>query len=131
MKVEKIETMKNKYPKFEELTKKSEKTKIGIITVSAIAFKSKLVSAISPADLEVFEIPGNMPIYLEPQYIASKYTTLGYIGMFIISIISTIVVKFKWKNYNSKQKKRAKIILGILFTLTILLIVITIILSKI
>ena len=112
MKVEKIETIKNKYPKFEELDKKNKKTKIGLITALAIAFKSSCVSAISPSQLDQV-IPGNMPMYLEPEhieYVGSEYTTLGYIVMLIISIISSIVVKIKWKNYNLKQKKIAKII---------------------
>ena len=133
MKIEKIEKMENKYPKFEEINKKSTKSKIGLITALAIAFKSKCVSAISPSSLNldnVQVIPGDMPMYLEPEYIGSKYTTLGYIAILIISIISSIVVKIKWKNYNLKQKKRAKIILGILFTITVLLILITLILKS-
>lgn len=132
MKVEKIEKIKNKYPKFEELNKKSTKSKIGFITALVIAFKSKCVSAISPSNIirEPQIIPGNLVIEIEPEYIASKYTTLGYIAMLIISIISSIVVKIKWKNYNLKQKKRAKIILGILFTITILLILVTLILKS-
>lgn len=132
MKVEKIEKIENKYPKFEELNKKNKKTKIGLITALVIAFESKCVSAISPSHIirapEI--IPGNMPMYLEPEYIGSKYTTLGYIAMLIISIISSIVVKIKWKNYNLKQRKKAKIILGILFTLTVLLILVTLILKS-
>lgn len=132
MKVEKIEKMENKYPKFEELDKKNKKTKIGLITALVIAFKSKCVSAISPSDIirEPQIIPGDMPIYIEPEYITYKFTTLGYIAMIIISIISSIVVKIKWKNYNLKQKKRAKIILGILFTITVLLILVTLILKS-
>ena len=132
MKVEKIEKIKNKYPKFEELNKKSTKSKIGFITALVIAFKRKCVSAISPSDIinEAQIIPGDMPMYLEPEYIASKFTALGYIAMIIISIISSIVVKIKWKNYNLKEKKRAKIILGILFTITILLILVTLILKS-
>lgn len=126
MKVEKIEKINNKYPKFEELNKKSTKSKIGFITALVIAFKSKCVSAINPSQI----IPGNLVIEIEPEYIASRYTTLGYIAMLIISIISSIVVKIKWKNYNLKQKKRAKIILGILFTITILLILVTLILKS-
>lgn len=132
MKVEKIEKINNKYPKFEELNKKSTKSKIGFITALVIAFKSKCVSAISPSDIirETQIIPGNLVIEIEPEYIASRYTTLGYIAMLIISIISSIVVKIKWKNYNLKQKKRAKIILGSLFTITILLILVTLILKS-
>lgn len=133
MKVEKIEKMENKYPKFEELDKKNKKTKIGLITALAIAFKSKCVSAISPSQLDIENIqviPGDMPMYLEPEYIGSRYTTLGYIAMLIITIISSIVVKIKWKNYNLKQKKRAKIILGILLTITVLLILVTLILKS-
>lgn len=132
MKVEKIEKINNKYPKFEELNKKSTKSKIGFITALVIAFKSKCVSAINPSDIkrEPQIIPGDMPMYIEPEYIYNIfYTTLGYIAMLIISIISSIVVKIKWKNYNLKQKKRAKIILGILFTITILLILVTLILK--
>ncbi len=124
MKVEKVETIKNQYLKFEKLNQKSKKTKIGIIVASAIAFKSRCVSAF---------IPGDMPthIEIEPEYIDnSKYTTLGYIVMLIFSIISSIVVKLKWKNYDSKQKKIAKIILPILFTITLLLVLITIILKS-
>ena len=132
MKVEKIEKIKNKYPKFEELNKKSTKSKIGFITALVIAFKSKCVSANTPSNIirESQIIHGNLVIEIEPEYIASKYTTLGYIAMLIISIISSIVVKIKWKNYNLKQKKRAKIILGILFTITVLLILVTLILKS-
>ena len=127
MKVEKVETIKNQYPKFEEVNKKSNKSKIGIITALTIAFKSRCVAA----DIvlgESIPIPGDMPIYLEPEYIASQYTTLGFIVMFIISMISSIIFKIKWRNYNLNQKKRVKIILGILFTITVLLILITLIL---
>lgn len=132
MKVEKIEKINNKYPKFEELNKKSTKSKIGFITALVISFKSKCVSAISPSDImgEPQIIPGNLVIEIEPEYIASRYTTLGYIVMIIISIISSIVVKIKWKKYNLKQKKRAKIVLGILFALTALLILVTLILKS-
>lgn len=133
MKVEKIEKTKNKYPKFEELNKKSTKSKIGFITALVIVFKSKCVSAISQSNI-IREpqqiIPGSLVIEIEPEYIASKYTTLGFIAMIIISVISSIVVKIKWKNYSLKQKKRAKIILGILFTLTVLLILVTLILKS-
>jgi len=122
MKVEKIEKIKNKYPKFEEFNKKRTKSKIGFLAALGIAFKSKYVSAIRFDEIETQIIPGDVPIYIEPEYITFKFTTLGYIAMIIITIISSLVVKFKWKNYNLKQKKRAQIILGILFTLTILLI---------
>lgn len=132
MKVEKIEKINNKYPKFEELNKNSTKSKIGFITALVIAFKSKCVSAISPSGIirEPQIIPGNLVIEIEPEYIASRYTTLGYIVMLIVSIISSIVVKIEWKNYNLKQKKRAKIVLGILFALTALLILVTLILKS-
>ena len=132
MKVERIEKTKNKYPKFEELNKKSLKSKIGFITALVIAFKSKCVTAISSSSVirEPQIIPGDLVIEIEPEFIASRYTTLGYIAMIIISIIGSIIVKIKWKNYNLKQKKRGKIVLGILCTLTVLLILVTFILKS-
>lgn len=71
---------------FEELDKKNKKTKISLITELAIIFKSKYISAFNIQDIQV--IFGEMPMYLKPEYINYKYTTLGYIVMLIISIIS-------------------------------------------
>lgn len=69
----------------------NKKTKIGLITALVIAFKSKSVVATTNWINIIYgveSIPGNMPIDLEPEYIGAKYTTLGYIAILIISIIS-------------------------------------------
>ena len=126
MKVEKVNTIKSKYPKIEELKKKSRKTRIGILTVLSIALKNKfviaydttvgLISGRGPDQI----IPGNAPETLRIAYYYTKFARIGYIVMLIISIISSIFVKIKWKNFNSKQKKRAKIVLSIVFALTLI-----------
>lgn len=132
MKVEKVEKIKNQYPKFEEINKKINKRKIGIIATLAITLKSRCIAAISPYEAisSAQIIPGDLVTELEPEFIASKYTQLGYIAMIIVSIISLIIVKFRWKKYDSKQKKRTKIMLGILLVVTLLLVIITMILKS-
>ena len=130
MKVEKAEKIKNNYPKIEELNKKESKIKVGVITSLLILLKSKFVAAKSPteimANIENTPTPGDEPIFIPTIY---RYTKLGFVAMLIISIISSIVIKIKWKKYNPKQRKIAKIILSISLTLTIILMITSIILK--
>lgn len=131
MKIEKAETINIEYPKLKEISKKEYKRKIGIIAALAITLKSKYVAATTtPGMISMDEIiPGDLVVELKPEFIASKYTGLGYNVMIIVSVISLIIIKLKWKKYNLRQKKIAKIILGILLAVTVILIIITMILK--
>ena len=124
MKIEKVETAKNKYPKFEELNNKSTKIKIGIITALAISFKSRCFARPDVANLILHDdIAGAEPISFRQDNSIYVIIQLLIISIVISGIISGIIFKTKWKKYSLVQKKRIKIILGILFVLIILLLI--------
>lgn len=134
MKIEKVETAKNKYPKFEELNNKSTKIKIGIITALAISFKSRCFARPDVANLILYDdIAGAEPMSFRQDnsiYVILFCIRLLIISMVISGIISGIIFKTKWKKYSLVQKKRIKIILGILFVLIILLLILLEIIGK-
>ena len=124
MKIEKVETAKNKYPKFEELNNKSTKIKIGIITALAISFKSRCFARPDVANLILHDdIAGAEPISFRQDNSIYVIIQLLIISIVISGIISGIIFKTKWKKYSLVQKKKIKIILGILFVLIILLLI--------
>ena len=131
MKIEKVETEKNKYPKFEELNNKSTKIKIGIITALAISFKSRCFARPDVANLILHDdIAGAEPISFRQDNSIYVIIQLLIISIVISGIISGIIFKTKWKKYSLVQKKKIKIILGILFVLIILLLILLEIIGK-
>lgn len=131
MKIEKVETAKNKYPKFEELNNKSTKIKIGIITALAISFKSRCFARPDVANLILHDdIAGAEPISFRQDNSIYVIIQLLIISIVISGIISGIIFKTKWKKYSLVQKKKIKIILGILFVLIILLLILLEIIGK-
>lgn len=131
MKIEKVETAKNKYPKFEELNNKSTKIKIGIITALAISFKSRCFARPDVANLILHDdIAGAEPISFRQDNSIYVIIKLLIISIVISGIISGIIFKTKWKKYSLVQKKKIKIILGILFVLIILLLILLEIIGK-